>query len=213
MNNWKEDHKWSIKMTDLLVIPLIKRFELLKGDFKQTQQATLNNTMSLDSKLDVCSGVDLWQIARNGIVRTIAIRVQKVDRYENGYRTFTIRKTRYSGTKTELDKLKDADEKEDIVSPDLHIHAYVNEDLGIIWRVLIARTEDIYDLIKKDYGYDLTNRSDGNIFTCLDFKHIEAKYKYGLYEFNGQSGQFKVYDVNENLLPRRQETLFPKIMK
>lgn len=92
---------------------------------------------------DMFAGVDAWAIdeAREK-VRAISSRIQ---RCEEDWTTFTIRRQRSNGNLTEYFKRIETDG----LHPELFLHAYVTPDGEKLKRLAIARTKDIFDFIKK----------------------------------------------------------------
>lgn len=94
--------------------------------------------------LDVLAGIDFWQTIEGHGARGIASRVQfgSID-----WGTFTIRKSRDSGARTEFDKRKEAIESDMFVYPHVTVHAYVDGDN--LLSAGIAKTKNIFDAISK----------------------------------------------------------------
>lgn len=91
--------------------------------------------------LDGSCGIDYFVVHnRNGITHTVASRFQ-TDTPQR-YKTFTIRKSRDSGTDTEFKKRKLAIENGGIY-PYYTLQAYVDEEHNRINRIAVALTEEI----------------------------------------------------------------------
>ncbi|MEN6487655.1 MAG: ParB N-terminal domain-containing protein [Smithella sp.] len=123
---------------------LARRQELsriLKGDLKVVEGITIEQMAKL---LDQLAGIDVWYINKLNGIRGIASRIQT----GSNYKTFTIRKTRDTGARTEYEKRKIAIEK-GYLYPYLTVQAYVAEN-GKLLSFAVAKTEDIIDAI--DHG-------------------------------------------------------------
>lgn len=126
-----------------VVLKLGGRFEIVEG-------ITAENMARL---LDTLGGIDAWHIRDDRGIRGIALRVQTSVR---SWRTFTIRKSRVSGAKTEYEKRKYAIEN-NYLYPYLTFQAYISfENDPLEWAV--ARTCDIIQMIEDG---DCTVRKTG----------------------------------------------------
>lgn len=113
--------------------------EVLKGSIEIVECITADNMARV---LDTLGGIDAWHIRKEVGIRGIALRVQTSP---FSFRTFTIRKSRESGAKTEYEKRKLAIEK-NYLYPYLTFQAYVkHSNEPIEWA--IAKTEDIIKMI------------------------------------------------------------------
>ena len=106
--------------------------------------------------LDQNCGTDYFQIFGNGhkldgVVWGVGSRFQKVCHGCKPFDTFTIRKERESGAKTEFEKRKLAIERNGIY-PYLTMHGYYDESNGEILSLAIARTKDIWQCIEEGHA-------------------------------------------------------------
>lgn len=98
----------------------------------------------LTQKLDIHAGIDAWQIIKDdSIVRGVASRIQWGDK---DWSSFTIRKSRDSGAKTEFRKRLEAIRGDrGAVYPHLTVQAYVSKRrTGDLVSVAIVKTEDLF---------------------------------------------------------------------
>lgn len=103
-------------------------------------------------KLDQFSGLDAIAIShKQKNICGVASRIQYTSKF---YPTFTVRASRVSGAKTELEKRKQAIEN-GYFYPRLTLQAYINKDTGELIRGAIVKTVDLFELI--DNGYYSTN--------------------------------------------------------
>lgn len=98
--------------------------------------------------LDISCGIDYILVSRNGVVsRGVGCRLQP-DTSNVKYRTFTIRKERESGAKTEFEKRKFAIANGGLY-PYLTMHGYIDTQNDRIDRMAIAKTSEIIDYCEK----------------------------------------------------------------
>lgn len=99
--------------------------------------------------LDAGAGIDAWHVVDNVGIRGIASRVQECPSNRRPYNTFTIRRSRDSGTKTEYEKRKQALESENgWLYPHLTVQAYITSKAeGTLRTVGVAKTRDVIDAI------------------------------------------------------------------
>ena len=144
-------------------------------------------TVSMARSLDIEAGIDFWHI-RPGIgMRGIGSRVQWVDR---AYPTFTIRKARPSGAKTEYEKRCSAlAGGKHWLYPALMVHAYLANPKGStdLLAVGMAATRDVFAVIAdgevgKDYRVQI-NRSDKVEFLVVEWAAVEPIWTW----FKGRS--------------------------
>lgn len=98
---------------------------------------------------DTFAGVDAWQLLDDcGFMRGVASRVQVGG---TDWRTFTVRKSRSSGAKTEFAKRLEAirKQREGALYPALTIHAYVSGYRnGLLLSVAMVCTADLYEYLE-----------------------------------------------------------------
>jgi len=119
-----------------------KLIALLGGDIEIVESITTND---MADKLDKLAGIDLWYYDEHGIYG-IASRIQ----FGRCYETFTIRKERESGVKTEYEKRKYAIEN-DLLYPKLTFQGYFDLNNNIVEGFAIAKTKDIIWMIDNNY--------------------------------------------------------------
>lgn len=166
----KADMKWSSRLFIDQVWPLLHE-HIGKGDLLQMEGRP---DIELAQLLDMRAGIDGWQLTKEGGLRGIAARVQKG---EKAWNTFTIRKSRKSGSETEYAKRRRAiiDESGETY-PHLTIHAYALTNEGPILSVGIAKTCDIIAFI--DCGLAQTRATDNaDFYVCQWGKMKKAGYK------------------------------------
>lgn len=115
---------------------------ILEGDFGcriTIKDDSLFNVLDLQADIDA-----VWSQREYG-VKGMACRVQ----YGRNFKTFTIRKSRPSGAKTEAEKLRTAIDNRAFNSffPQKILQAYVDDTDGILFGYAIANTEDVIKMI------------------------------------------------------------------
>lgn len=137
-NEVANDLEKSSSLFDRVLKP--KLIEVMGGYFKVVEGTTIDEHAK---KLDRYAGIDLWHINENkGVIRGVASRIQFSD---TNWATFTIRKKRESGTKTEYEKRKYAIENS-CLYPTLTLQAYINDNEEI-QGFAIAKTKDLITMI------------------------------------------------------------------
>jgi hypothetical protein len=153
--------------------------QLLKGEFEVVEGITIEHFAKL---LDTLSGIDAWHIDKMKGIRGIALRIQTSD---INYHTFTIRKKRNSGTKTEYEKRKYAIEN-GFLYPYFTVQAYVDKN-NRLKAYAIAKTEDIITMI--DLGFYKCNKTGKSQigqseFFIVDWKDMKEKnFKIYIHNF------------------------------
>ncbi len=103
--------------------------------------------------LDMLCGIDIWQTVDGIGCRGIASRVQDVGKY---WRTFTVRRSKSSGWKTEYQKRKEAIESGGrMIYPYLTCQAYLKPD-GSLWGGGLAKTKCVFGAINERTGIQHT---------------------------------------------------------
>jgi hypothetical protein len=143
----EEDLKESAKFFQELIWPEIKDYF---GECKLTPAEGADKD-SLASHLDLNSGIDYFIMQCNRGADFLASRIQ----YDKNRRTFTIRKERASGVRTEYDKLCDALDG-NMVRPKYFSHAYIIKSPPRILGGAICNMDDLITHIRtgkegKDY--------------------------------------------------------------
>lgn len=123
--------------------------KILKGEFEIVEGVTKSR---MAQNLDQLSGIDLWFLDPNQGIRGVANRIQF---QEKNWRTFTVRKSRESGAKTEYEKRKHAIEN-NWLYPDITLQGYINKKNEVLG-FAIAKTKDIIYMI--DNGFCRENKT------------------------------------------------------
>jgi hypothetical protein len=165
MQKWQVDLSKSAEDFQKLVFPKIN--QLLGGGRASLVEEVSQSAFAKD--LDRLAGIDVWHIKDDSGMRGIASRIQWGDR---AFDTFTIRKSRDTGAKTEFAKRKEAIESGQWLYPDLTIQAYISMDRTKLLSCGIAKTRDIIEMI--DSGFAGTNRTDNASFYYLDWSVFEV---------------------------------------
>jgi hypothetical protein len=123
-----------------LVKPLLQRY----NKFKTVTSVEANSTEELAYMLDVNVGVDAFFSNSTGM-GGLASRIQP--KCKKSWNTFTVRKSRESGVKTEYQKRKEAIESGgELFYPYYTMQAYLDEEESLL-SFAVAKTEDIIELI------------------------------------------------------------------
>lgn len=104
--------------------------------------------------LDLTCGTDYFQVyGDKGLVWGIASRMQEIDteRFPKPFNTFTVRKARASGAKTEYEKRQDAI-KCGGVFPYLTMQGYVDKQTKGLMSLGIAKTTDLMEFVERGYA-------------------------------------------------------------
>lgn len=169
-SNYAIDLSRSKKAFQGLVWPELNKFLKGKLDIVEGSQD------KRDFDMDTQSGVDYWWV-ENGAGRTgLSSRVQADDgRRGFPYNTFTIRRSRITGTRTEYQKLVEA-RKNRRLYPALMIQSYITAwDDGELISFALAYTDSILDYIAKGKaGIKPTSNAD---FFYIPFNAV-AHYQY-----------------------------------
>lgn len=174
----KDSSEYKTWQTDLSesskVLQANKRF--LQNDFLKCDEifsAEDSNHPALKA-FDIYSGVDLV-IKKKGHLFGIASRMQT-----GRYNTFTIRKERHTGVKTELEKRKEAI-KIGAIYPKWTMQGYY-EKPNTITSLAICKTVDLYEFIDK-YPDLVQRRYSDNAFLVVKWSAMKAKgYKLKVFK-------------------------------
>jgi len=150
-----DNFKTSLKKSSLAFEKHFKKavLQIFHGDFEIVEGVT---KYKMAKTLDQLAGIDLWFFNTNKAIRGVANRIQFGKKC---WATFTIRRSRESGAKTEYEKRKYTIEH-DWLYPILTLQGYIDESkvLGFA----IAKTEDIIWMI--DHGfYKVRHTGEGQI--------------------------------------------------
>lgn len=164
--------------------PIIK--QLLNGGEIKAVEGDDNEICLM---LDQTCGTDYFQVYdASGLVWGVGSRFQKVRHNSKPFNTFTIRKSRESGAKTEFEKREYAMEHGGIY-PYLTMHGYYDEETSEILSLAIARTKDIWDFIKQ--GHAKERHTGDNQIGQATF------YFIGWDDFKNHGYNIKVYHKGE----------------
>lgn len=137
-------------------------------------------TTDLADDLDVLAGIDAWQMVdEKGVMRGIASRIQWGDK---SWRTFTLRKDRPSGARTELQKRMTAFIEADSgwLMPTITVQAYASKPRreGRLIEAGVCYTRDLLEFaLKNPCREPRPNPQDGVIF---DWYEWDAMKKSGV---------------------------------
>jgi len=151
MSDWRDDLKDSSKDFRETVVPILK-------DWTDARNVSVeaNTESDLAAELDETAGVDSWSIKHDNIVRGVGSRVQYLSqiKFDKPPNTFTVRKERQSGVKTEYEKRLYAIQNGGLY-PYWTTQAYLSEPRGELLSVGRVRTKDlIYHIKDGDEGED-----------------------------------------------------------
>lgn len=135
-------HALSKSMQDFKIYVEPRLIEILNGGyFSVVEGNTLDETARM---LDTLAGIDLWYYRKGNAMWGVASRIQR----GHNYMTFTIRKSRESGVRTEYEKRLDSMRKKSLY-PHLTVQAYIDNDK--LTGMGVARTEDIFEYIQNNH--------------------------------------------------------------
>lgn len=159
------------------VYPKIKHEKWLgEGELIPVEAVTENKMAIL---LDQYAGIDAWYIRKKVGIRGLASRVQ----YNYTCNTFTIRKSRESGVRTEFDKLRYAIEKQ-WIHPYWFSQAYISptKPQKKLYSVALCKTFDLIRYIQqeqkgydKDYYVQSVDRCGAATFYVVPWSRFEKK--------------------------------------
>lgn len=119
---WKENLSWSNAAFKDLVWPKLE--PQIQGTIIHVETAT---DSALAKEFDTLSGIDAWHIHTSYGIRGIASRVQECDA-DRPYDTFTVRKSKTNGAKTEYQKRLEAiDSDMGWLYPAITVQAYITD--------------------------------------------------------------------------------------
>ena len=123
---------------------------------------------SMRAALDVCAGIDAFQVNDTG-VRAIASRIQQ----GRDYRSYTIRTRSRGGNETEIDKRTRATQSNDgYMYPHLTIQAYMSAGYTLpVLSIGIVRTRDLYHALSLR-DWPRRRNSDGSEFVFLHWDEL-----------------------------------------
>lgn len=150
-----------------IVYPKLIECGYLSGDVVPIESVSAKG---ITKDLDMYAGIDAWHIDKNKGIQGIASRIQFIN---HPWNSFTIRKSRTSGAKTEYEKRVYAIETGDWLYPTITIQAYITSRTnGELLSVGIAKTNDIFKAIECGNCIEKPNPADGNMFYAVFWKDI-----------------------------------------
>lgn len=171
MNDFETDLTDSAYDFLKIVYPRLKQLNFIRGNLIPIEAATDIKFKNLAQKFDQLAGIDVWQIVENEGIKGIASRIQWG---EKAWNTFTIRKSRSSGAKTEYEKRLYAIETNEWIYPYYTIQAYISERrTGRLISMAITKTVDIFDIIKKGNYIEKINKQDNNVFMIVSWEEMK----------------------------------------
>lgn len=173
MSSWRHDMTESSYAFKTYVWPKVGPW-CGEGRLEIVESSTANGLLR---DFDTLAGIDAWQLLDDrGFMRGLASRVQ-VGAAQ--WRTFTVRKSRSSGAKTEFAKRLEAIEKrrEGALYPVLTIHAYVQDYRhGPLLSVAMVYTADLYEYLKLQIseGRAKTRKTSNAEFYWVPWEELAA---------------------------------------
>jgi len=165
--DWQDKLNDSNKAFINLVWPVIKN--ICGGGEIKPVEIISDNDIAKD--LDVLCGIDIWQKISDKGVRGIASRVQFTNKQWN---TFTVRKYRKSGYKTEYQKRLEAiNSNGKYIYPYLTCQAYVSLDQSHLLSCGVARTKDIFHEVESGNYINRINPDDETGFIAINFMDVK----------------------------------------
>jgi len=178
-NGWRGDLDWSSKAFVNIIWPVIQG-RIGGGRIVSIEQ---NGDRRADfAKADIDAGVDVVQELPDGQIRYIAVRNQKQNKqldHPLSWDSFTIRKERESGVRTELEKRSNAI-KNGCVYPYLWIHSYLETEIGPWAKTGIIQTRDLIEFVNNpENKFKITERqvmrNGAATFLVAWWRHIGDK--------------------------------------
>lgn len=165
----RQDMRFSLNRVEAAK-PIIK--QLLGGGEVMTVEGSDDEICLM---LDKNCGIDYFQMYGNGITWGIGSRFQKIYPGKYPYNTFTVRKDRQSGERTEFEKREMAIKRNGIY-PYLSMQGYYDVTTNEILSLAIARTKDILEIIRRGYYRILrtgTSQIGQAFFYTVDWYAVE----------------------------------------
>lgn len=179
MSKFETDMNWTCGLFTQSVWPNVRL--LCGGGDIITMEINVDR---LADNFDKYAGVDLWQITQNGM-RGLASRIQRVKDGAKPYNSFTIREKRFSGSKTEYVKRKEAiKSNRGFLYPHLFVHAYVRESDNKLLSAGVCKTVDLFKYIDAGHaGRNIT--TNASFYTCFWADMKNKGYDVKTYVDNG----------------------------
>jgi len=166
-----ENMRWSTKLFQEQVWPLIRQCigggEILLMEGRPDAR--------LAELLDMRAGIDAWHLMQSGQIRGIASRVQVAARPFN---SFTVRRSKTNGARTEYEKRREAMESDGgEIYPHLTCQAYAASKEGPVLSVGLARTRDIWAFIASGKATINEPRQGDSTFFVCPWSQMRLDYK------------------------------------
>jgi hypothetical protein len=179
-NYFKRDLSDSANAFINTVWPTIKKW----FDRCEIRHVETVNSIKFVNELDQLAGIDAWVLKAKTGMRGLASRVQ----WETSWNTFTIRRQREFGTKTEFEKRKEAIEKEWLY-PYYTVQAYISRrgPTGEILSVACCKTKDLIEYIsdgipKQDYKIREVKKNGSANFYVVKWDDFQELYPIDLWD-------------------------------
>lgn len=139
VEEWEQDLKNSGSDFENVVAPVLEEWSA--GENISVESVTESK---MAEKLDTIAGVDSWQVRSGDMIRGVGSRVQYMDNlcFETPPDTFTVRKQRVSGVKTEFQKRLEAI-RNDGLYPYWTTQAYLSSHGGELRSLGRVKTKDL----------------------------------------------------------------------
>lgn len=132
---WSESKDKTQKDSEIYVIPYLRK--LFGKDY--IVKSVEKDTSKFAQEMDIYSGFDIVMRRKDSCVFGVASRIQP----DVGFRSFTIRYERDTGTRTEYEKRVTA-MKCNALRPTYNVHAYVN---GSEMSIAVVRSDDLFSYL------------------------------------------------------------------
>jgi len=164
-NKWDKDLNDSVKAFEGIRKTILPK--IISGEILTIESAENDVLIKLDQK----SGIDYIREDKTGM-QGIAARAQ----WGKAWNTFTIRKERHTGAKTELEKRKEQIEK-GYFYPAFTMQAYFdNRTNNSLLSIAIIKTKSLFEFIENNPEKILQRKSD-NLFIAIEWIHINNLIK------------------------------------
>jgi len=161
-NNWRDDLLSTMPAYKVLKERIFKKSELINIE---------RNDEGVLMWFDKYAGIDWMVKSEDNHIMGIASRIQ----WDVDYRTFTIRYERWTGSKTEYDKRKEAIENQ-YIYPTYTLQAYFKDKSNPqMLSCGIVKTSDLYSFIGSFPYLVFENKSD-NIFKYVKWDDMINNY-------------------------------------
>jgi len=171
MRNWNSDLKKSNRLFVDIVYPEIEDIFFKHGGLIPVESETSNEVSEI---LDRRAGIDFWYVSlESNDMYGIANRVQWDG---NKWNTFTVRKERSTGSKTEFEKRKNQVNR-NVLYPKYTLQSYVEE--GKLLSSAIVNTSDLIEYVckgSKDEEYSVKSvrsRTGWETFYVVDWSKVD----------------------------------------